>query len=609
MKLSQAQREAVMHREGPALVLAGPGSGKTTVITARTRYLIEECGVSPSEILVVTFTRAAATQMQQRFLNMMKLSQSPVRFGTFHSVFFEILRYAYHYTAANILGEDKKYAILRELIQPMDLEIEDEAEFLHALIQEISTVKSEQIELEYYYSSTASEDVFRKIFLGYTEVTERQNLLDYDDLMVYTWELLTQRKDILEGWQRRFRYILIDEFQDINRLQYQIISLLAKPQDNLFIVGDDDQSIYRFRGARPELMLHFKKAYPQAVQILLDQNFRCPQNVTDAATKVIGRNVTRFSKRIRAVKPKGAPVEYALFGNETQESLGIIKKMRDYRRQGYEYKDMAILFRNNTDARIPSQKLMEYNIPFQMRDALPNLYEHWIARDMIAYLKAAMGDRERRTFLRIINRPNRYIGRECLDQPRVDFERLCTYYDDKYWVVQRIDKLQADLRALGRMDPYTALNYIRHGIGYEQYLQDYADYRKIKSEELYEVMDQLTQSAKGFPTHAEWFAHMEEYGRMLQEQQKTQRFREQAVTLTTLHSAKGLEYKIVFLIDVNEGILPYKKAIMTADIEEERRMFYVGMTRASEHLHIYYLKEKNGRAIEPSPFLLSLITQ
>lgn len=606
MALSEAQKKAVMHKDGPAMIVAGPGSGKTTVITERTRYLIEQYGIPPANILVVTFTRAAAEQMRDRFLKLTKQERTRVRFGTFHSVFFEILKHAYHYTAANIAGEEKKYEFLKEITGKMDLEIDDEADFLKGISHEISLVKTEQIPLKHYYSHEVPEQVFRDIYRKYEQRMVQAHLLDYDDIMVYTWELLSQREDILSGWQKRYQYILIDEFQDINQLQYQIIRLLAKPQNHLFIVGDDDQSIYRFRGAKPELMLNFPKEYPQAEKIILNLNFRCPPSVVRTGSRIIGRNRVRFDKLIHGVKEKGEPIEFGAFQNPTEESLAVIGKVQNYRRQGYHLSDMAVLYRNNTDARTISQKLLEYNVPFQMRDVLPNLYEHWIARNMIQYLKAAMGNRERTVLLPIINRPKRYIGRECMDRPLIDFERLRMYYEEKYWVIEKIDRFEQDLYRLSKMDPYTAIRFIRHGIGYEEYLEEYADYRKMNAEDLYEVLDQIQESAKGCRNHEEWFEKIEEYTLLLETQKKNRIGTEDAVTLTTLHSAKGLEYPIVFLIDVNEGVIPYKKAVLEADVEEERRMFYVGVTRAKERLHIYHIKEKYGKGMKPSPFLTGL---
>lgn len=606
MALSEAQAKAASHRDGPAMVLAGPGSGKTTVITERTRYLTEVCGVAPIHILVVTFTKAAASEMQKRFLAITGSSRTQVRFGTFHSVFYEILKYAYRLTAANIAGEDKKYRILKELSVRARMEMEDEGDFLHDLAQEISLVKNERIPLDHYYAASLPQDLFRELFLQYQKRMEQEHLLDYDDLMLCTMELFCARPEILDGWRRRYQYILVDEFQDINRLQYDIVKLLAAPANNLFVVGDDDQSIYRFRGAKPEIMLNFPKEYPGAARYLLDMNFRCPGNVIDLAARVIDRNQVRYPKAIRKVKPDGNPVEKLLFANQTQESLGIIRRIQKEQEAGRAYSEIAVLYRSNTDAAVLAQKLLEYNIPFRMRDKLPNLFEHWIARHILAYLRIAMGSRARADFLLILNRPVRYIGRECLDSPQVDLDRLRMYYEEKYWMVERIDRLERDLRVLAQLKPYAAVHYIRHSIGYEKYLEEYADQRRMKAEDLFEVLDRLMESAKGYEDCASWFAYMEEYAQMLKEQASPEMAAEDAVTLTTYHSAKGLEFPVVFLIDVNEGIVPYKKAKLLSDVEEERRMFYVALTRASEKLAICVIKEKYGKDRKPSPFLKNL---
>ena len=613
VRWTEEQKKVIDVRNKNVLVSAAAGSGKTAVLVERILSLVcgegeEEKPLDVDRLLVVTFTRAAAEEMKKRFLKMRKESRTMVRFGTFHSVFFEILKYAYGLTGANIAGEDVCYGFLKEIISKINLDVEDEAELLKSLTQEISTVKSEQIPLEHYYSSSVSDEIFRRIYREYQEKMVQRNLLDYDDLLVCTWELLTQREDILAGWQKRYQYILIDEFQDINKLQYEIIRLLARPENNLFIVGDDDQSIYRFRGAKPEIMLQFPKAYPNVHKIVLDYNFRCPGNIVKAAAKVIGRNVTRYDKEIKEVKDEGAPIGFLKFPNQNQESLFIMKKIKDYVAEGGSYDQVAVLYRNNMDARVISQRFMEYNVPFYMRDVIPNIYEHWIARNMIAYLKAAAGNRERSVMLQIINRPKRYVGRECLDQPTVDFERLRRFYDDKYWMIKKIDQLESDLNMLRKMDPYTAINYIRHGIGYEGYLQEYAEYRKMAVEDLLDLLDQLQESAKGFKTTEEWFAHIKEYGEMLKNQNKRDRKAENQVTFSTLHSAKGLEYPLVFILDVNEGIIPYKKAVLQSDVEEERRMFYVGMTRASEKLYICSIKEKNGKPLKDSPFLSGIDT-
>ncbi len=257
------------------------------------------------EILVITFTKAAASQMKERFQRAMGDQKCPVTFGTFHAVFFGILKHAYHFASTNILREEQKYQYIKEIIEKMDLEIEDESEFISGIITEISLVKNDRIPLEHYYSTNCPEEVFREIYGSYQKKLERARLLDFDDMLVYTWELFKERPDIRSGWQKRFRYILIDEFQDINQIQYEVVRMLAQPEDNLFIVGDDDQSIYRFRGARPEIMLNFGKDYPQAAVVKLEENYRSVENIIAGAGRVIRNNTTRYPKEIHGVKEAG----------------------------------------------------------------------------------------------------------------------------------------------------------------------------------------------------------------------------------------------------------------------------------------------------------------
>lgn len=606
MSFTKAQSRAIAHKDGPMIVLAGPGSGKTTVITERTKYLIQHYGINPMEILVITFTKAAATEMKERFEKLMGQGNTYVTFGTFHAIFFGILKNAYHFSGANILREEEKRQFLKDITERMDLEIEDEAEFLSGIISEISLIKNDQISLEHYYSTNCPEEVFREIYTKYQAKLESVKKLDFDDMLVYTYELLKQRPDILLGWQNRYRYILIDEFQDINQIQYEVIKMLAAPDNHLFIVGDDDQSIYRFRGAKPEIMLNFPKEYKDTKTILLDQNFRCTGNIVKAAELVIKRNQTRFQKNMKEVKDGGDKIELHTFATQTHECTHILKKVQDYLTGGYQHSDIAILFRTNTDARLLVEKFLEYNIPFKMRDSIPNIYDHWIAKNIISYIRMAFGSRERKEFLQIMNRPNRYISRECVDEAQVSFENLKKYYDDKNWMVERIEQLEYNLNLLKKMNPYAAINFIRHGIGYDDYLKDYADFRKIKVEDLYEVLNELQEGAKNYKTFEAWFLHIEDYTKALTEQAMEQNKVENAVTFTTLHSSKGLEFANVFIIEVNEGIIPHKKALLESDMQEERRMFYVGMTRAKEHLHMYSVNERYGKTLKPSVFLENL---
>lgn len=611
MGFHEAQLKAIQHKDGPMMVLAGPGSGKTTVITHRIRHLVEEHGVDPGSILVITFTKAAADEMQKRFMSLVGGQRLPVSFGTFHAVFFRILKYAYRYDASNIVREEQRVQAVKALVDKYQIDVEDEAEFVSSILSEISAVKGEMMSLEHYYSKNCSEKVFKQLYQGYEEMLLSKNLLDFDDMLVMCYQLFAQRKDILQAWQQKYRYILVDEFQDINRVQYEIVRMLAAPEDNLFIVGDDDQSIYRFRGAKPEIMLGFLKDYPRATQTLLGINYRSTATIVDTASRLIAHNKTRYQKEIRASRPAGKTVATAVWPDAKAETKAIVEEIQDYVRMGYGLTDIAVLYRTSMEPRLLMERLMEYNIPFQMRDALPNLYDHWIAKDLIAYLRIARESSgpggepgvKRADFLRIMNRPKRYISRDALDGPVIFWESLKSWYQDKGWMVERIEQLEYDLKMIGKMAPAAAVNYVRKGAGYDDYLREYAEFRRMKPEELLQVADQLQESASNYNSFETWLVHMDAYGKQLKEQAANRERAAEGVCLMTMHSSKGLEFPIVYILDANEKITPHHKAVLDADLEEERRMFYVAMTRAKDRLHVYYVKERYGKPQERSRFI------
>ena len=602
MAFSKAQTQAIMHKDGPMMVLAGPGSGKTTVITHRVQYLTKEYGIDPGDILVITFTRAAAEEMRERY-EALTGGGSRVTFGTFHSIFFRILKLAYRYTADNIVREEQQMQFVRELAQAGGLEPEDENEFAASILSEISSVKGERIALEHYYSKNCPDAVFRQLYAGYEEKMRRAGLIDFDDMMVLCLELFTERKDILSAWQRRYRYILIDEFQDINRLQYEIVRMLAKPEDNLFIVGDDDQSIYRFRGAKPEIMLGFERDYPGAGRILLDVNYRSTEEIVAPALRLIGENQKRFSKAIHTTGRHGKNVITKLWQDPGEENLAIAREIQLYLQSGVRPGDIAVLYRTNAGPRFLMEKLMEYNLPFRTRDTVPNLYEHWISRNILTYIRIAMGSRAREDILQVINRPKRYISRDAMPDETVSFERMKVFYAEKDWIAERIESLEGDLRAIARMSPLAAVNYIRQGMGYDEYLIEYAAFRRMRPEELLETADELKESAAGFKTFDEWFAYIEAYKEELLRQAAQRRTETDAITLATMHSAKGLEFPIVYILDANEGITPHSRAMLDEDMEEERRLFYVAMTRAKTRLHVYAVRERYHKKAEVSRFV------
>ena len=606
---TKSQSEAIRHQDGPLLVLAGPGSGKTTVVTKRVQYLVQDCHISPSSILVITFTKAAATEMKERFWRLMEHEEEKpqgyrnVSFGTFHAVFFSILKLSYGFTAGNIIREETRYQYLKETVDRLKLELDDENEFLNGVSGEISLIKNERISLDHYFSKNCPEDVFRKIYEEYERKKRNARLIDFDDMLSYTWELLTKRPDILEAWQKKFRYILVDEFQDINRLQYDILKLLAQPENNLFIVGDDDQSIYRFRGAKPEIMLNFQKDFPTAGRVLLNDNFRSTRQIVNAAGRVIRKNQSRFAKEITARGGDGPGVRVLTFEDQQQECLYLLKEMQEYRKKGGAWQHMAVLYRTNTQPRLLIQKLMEFNVPFRVRDQVPNLFEHWIAKNLFCYLRLASGSKLRKDLLPVLNRPKRYLNRECLNDEIICWEYMLDYYRDKQYVCDKIERLQYDLKMLGRMGPFAAINYIRHVMGYEDYLKEYAEFRRMNPEDLLEVLNELQESARSYKTYEEWVAYIERYKKEMDEMRKRQQEVTEGVHLATMHSSKGLEYDKVFILDAAEGITPYKKAVLDADLEEERRMFYVAMTRAKKELTICWAKKQFSHELTVSRFV------
>ena len=610
MSLNHAQTEAVAHNKGPCMVLAGPGSGKTLTIAKRIEYLIMRHKVRPEEILVITFTKYAAWEMKNRTRSICGPSSYAVTFGTFHGIYYGILKWAYRLNQSNLLSDEEKYRILREILPGIDWDQEPEADeekdYLQELAIEIGNVKNNCMDIEEYEPVKYTTEKFRKLYRTYEETKKKYRKIDFEDMLIQCRDLFMKRPDILKKWQEKFQYILVDEFQDVNQAQYDVVRMLAAPQDNLFVVGDDDQSVYGFRGAKPGIMKEFMKDYPKARQILLDVNYRSSGYIVKGALRVIGNNKIRFEKKIEAFRKPDETVHVQEVKDPVQEAEYVLERIREYREKGVSYTEMAVLYRTNVDARAMSELMMEYQIPFVMKEHLNNIYEHFIALDMISYLRLSQGEYDRKYFLQIANRPNRYLTRESMKTGNVSYESLRRYYRDKDWMVDRIDQLEWDMKMICDKTPYAAIQYIRKRMGYDEFLKEYAAYRKISSEDLFAVLEEIWQNSKGYGTIKEWFEHIESYGKMLKEQNKKNGEKE-GVNLMTMHAAKGLEFDTVFVIEANEGSCPYKKATTDEEIEEERRLFYVAMTRAKRKLVISYVKEKNGKDLLPSRFVSELL--
>ncbi len=604
LSVNDAQYEAITYGEGAMLVLAGPGSGKTFTVTQRIKYLIEYHNVKPEDILVITFTKAAAMEMQERFVKLNEGKLYPVHFGTFHAIFFQILRHTYKFTAENIIREKDKYRLLKQIITEMPDEIDISIDTLQRLLSEISKVKNNGVTPQDIKSETVSQQQFELIYNAYKQQMNKNRLVDFDDMVLLCRDLLVSRPETLKIWQERFKYILVDEFQDICPLQYEVVRMLARPQDNLFIVGDDDQSIYGFRGSKPEIMLNFTKDYPNAKQVVLNINYRSRKDITYIAEKLITHNKARFQKEVEADNKQPGGVKIFSFESKTKQAQNIALLIKQYMEQpDAKYSDIAILYRTNSHTLYTADRLMHEGIPFVMKEKPKNIYDEPAVKDVISYINYALYENSVEDFFRIMNRPVRYIKRSTVPLKPFKMQEILNNNKGTGYVVENILSLYEQLKFIKTLNPFAAVNYIRKGVGYDDYLKKQAleNGKDIKKET--EELDELLQLAKGFETLKEWIEHINNYDSIIEEQSKPVHTDADAVNIVTMHASKGLEWKVVILPDVNEGVVPHKKAVTDSELEEERRMFYVAMTRARENLFIFYIEEKEGGNILPSRFL------
>ncbi len=603
-----AQERAICHADGPAQVFAGPGSGKTYVTVHRIRHLITRLGVEPSHILVITFTKAAALEMQERFFGLMEPERPPVHFGTFHAVFYHILRQSPQYRDYSIIKESERRKLFRQIIRMHKrfacVQEEDLNEVIacaDACRRTVSGPEARTLSLQ----KLGAEDI---AFLNreYEAYLREFRQTDFDGIVCLCLALLREHPEILAAWRERFRYILIDEFQDISPDQYEIMRLLAAPRDNLFIVGDDDQSIYGFRGASPDSMQDFMRDYPQAERIFLDVNYRCGAAIVDAAGRVIAENRNRIDKHIRAAKEEGT-CRLVLSGSEEEQERYLLGALREKNRDG-QLAQCALICRTNYGCALWAQKLRGQGIAYVMKEAPKNPYEHFVVRDLMAYLALADGQMERRHFFRIMNRPVRYLKRESFPEERVSREEVLAAYRETPTLQESVRRLFRDLDNLRGKRLSLQIHYIRRVIGYDVYLRD--KYGAEKAGELTGIAEDFQTLSARFASYRE----MEDYvrqcgeavgGECAAESAKRKEREEKGLQLMTMHAAKGLEFDTVYLPDCQEGKVPYVRSKREAQIEEERRMFYVAMTRAKRELCITAYQSKSGKD-KPSRFLTCL---
>ena len=610
MVFSKEQKSAIHFKDGPALVLAGPGSGKTTVIVNR---IIKEHSVSPSSILVITFTKAAAKSMRQRFLSLTGESYVSVTFGTFHAVFFSMLRHAYNYSAGSIIKADIQYNYIRNAAMGFELEYPDENEMVTGIISEISRVKSNRLCIDTYEAVSCPATTFRLIYKKYENMLISRRMIDYDDMIIMCYELLSKRADYRKAWQDKYKYILVDEFQDINKAQYDTIKLIAGKQANLFVVGDDDQSIYAFRGSKPDIMLGLSTEYRDIVQMYLNTNYRCSSEIVAGARSLIEYNKVRFAKDIRSCGMCSGRIKVCKMADIEEEALYLSKEVRELIADGIKPEEIAVISRTNIISNIYYTRLNSDGVACRTLTAVHNIYDSWLMQDIAAYMRLSQGMYDKENAVRIINKPSRYIKRALITQP-FNFEHLRKCYDGDEGLIKIINDMQFDIKMLSHMSPYAAVNYILKGIGYEDYINEEIIRKRLNKEEVYAKLTEIKTLSRKYMDIKQWLKYIDEQAEKTEQENKSDKRQGNqknsdekdsagAVNIYTMHSCKGLEFKAVFIMDVCEGIIPYNKAVLDNEIEEERRLMYVAMTRAKEKLYLVYPIKRYGHDTAASRFI------
>lgn len=611
--LNKEQQEAVYHTKGPVLILAGAGSGKTRVLTHRIAYLIEEEGVNPYNILAITFTNKAAGEMRERVDQIVGFGSESIWVSTFHSTCVRILRryidrlgYDNRFT---IYDTDDQKSVMKDVCKRLDIDTKIIKE--RTIMGAISAAKDELISPEEYERNVQSDYGKRKIAMAYREyqrVLKKNNALDFDDLIVKTIELFSSCPDVLENYQRRFRFIMVDEYQDTNTAQFKFISLLAGTQEqNLCVVGDDDQSIYKFRGANIKNILNFEQIYPHAKVIKLEQNYRSTQNILDAANHVIKNNFGRKDKSLWTSREAGSLINFRQFETAYDEAEYIIGDITQKVRQGERrYKDCAILYRTNAQSRLLEEKLVVANIPYKLVGGV-NFYARKEIKDMLAYLKTVDNARDDLAVQRIINVPKRGIGLTTIGRIQ-DYaaEYDLTFYD----ALKQIDYIPGTERSAGKIRSF--VNFIQvlrsklELVSLSEIMQDildeteYLDQLQVDTEEELQTrkenIDELISKIVDYEETAETpnlSEFLEEVALVADIDSLDEN--NDRVILMTLHSAKGLEFPNVYLAGMEDGIFPSYMTIMADDpseIEEERRLCYVGITRAMDQLTLTCARQR-----------------
>lgn len=606
--LNDRQKEAVLHTEGPLLILAGAGSGKTRVLTHRIAYLIDENGIFPGNILAITFTNKAANEMKERVEQLLDGDTGYMWMGTFHSICVRILRYNIdkigYDKSFSIYDRDDQITLMRECIKEMDLDKDIYKD--RAIINTISSLKDKMIEPDTYINENYNNYYHRNVgelYALYQKKLKENNALDFDDLILKTVELFRTDPDTLDYYQRKFQYIFVDEFQDTNKIQYELVWLLSQRHKNICVVGDDDQSIYGWRGADISNILNFEKDFPNTKIIKLEQNYRSTQNILDVANHIIKNNSERKEKKLWTANDTGEQVVVENVLDSQEEAYFVANKIEELMAEGYNPSDFAILYRTNAQSRNFEEMFIKRNIPYKLVGGL-KFYDRLEIKDTVAYLRVIQNPVDDISLKRIINVPRRGIGNVTIEKVENYANEMSISMYDAICEVENINSLSG--RAKNSLKEFSQMINKFMDIKEDMEIRDFIEKVLIEIGYIHELQKENTiESRTRLENIGEFLSVAADFDlnnpdgsledflsgvSLLSDIDKTKDV-DNSVTMLTVHSAKGLEFPIVFMVGMEEGLFPISRALEDdSELEEERRLCYVAITRAEKQLFVTYAK-------------------
>ena len=602
MGFTEAQKRAIESKARAVLVVAGPGSGKTTVLTERLVYLLKN-GAEAKSCLLLSFTRASSKEMALRFAKRGIAGNSP-HFSTIHALCLSLLREVRGIEREGLVNLYEKMDWLSAYFLEKGIAREEVEELLLNYGNQISYFKSITEEERMHFLREEKNEDFLPLFQYYEKMRKLRGKLDFEDLLIEVLLELQKNTRIAESWKSRFSYILVDEFQDLSLIQYAILKALSEKGASLFVVGDEDQSIYGFRGASPDILFRFAGDFPDCERIFLADNFRSKEEIVLLSKRLIGKNKKRFQKPLSGRRGRGGKAKYFLLETGVEEAVLLAEHVESLLREGCPPEEIAVLCRSKMQITPLLPGFMERGIPIVVVEELSNVFQHFIGKDILAYLRLAKNKESSQELVQILSKPYRGLRREKIlhkDSGLSDLKRAAKTLKER----EETEKLEKHLEALSKLNPKEAILFIRKEIGYEKYLEDFAKKKNKDFTEWWESLEEITAMSEGYPDLDAFFRFVTEFNRRALERRKPEE--EKGIRFMTYHSAKGLEFDEVFLPDCIEGIIPDGRAKKPEEIEEERRSFYVALTRARKGIHIYVTKTRYSKKVFPSRFIPELL--